>query len=241
MTDKLFGSLGLNLPENSDELKKFLELFGDNPIQSDFSSLNPKKILRDSKREIKVVSNVDYHKRTVLAAEIVYQLHQEYTLGHVKLQKLLYLCYHLNEMSLHVSFYKQAMGPYDNRLMRSIDSQFLKNKWFRYDKSQSLKYAPLEFAGGHKEWYLKYFGNQVTNIDTLIDIFRKRKTDFVELVATIYACWLDGIEKQELITDLLIIDKVNNWSKEKRGKFSDDKIVNTKLWMTDKGLTPINY
>src|SRR4051812_32594249 len=80
---------------------------------------------------VKAITNVDYYRRTLLAAEIIHSLHGEMTLGHLKLQKLIYLAQRTEHINLPVNFLKQAMGPYDPRLMRSIDKQLLEKKWFK--------------------------------------------------------------------------------------------------------------
>lgn len=242
MSDKFLGSIGFNFPETEEELENFERVYSNYELKSDINKIDPKKILKSAKEKATVIkkpTNIDYHKRTVLAAEIVYQLRNEYTLGHLKLQKLIYLCNHLNKMSLHVSFLKQAMGPYDNRLRRSIEKKFRDHKWFEFTPGDFPLFKPLENVGGHKEWYEQYYGDILDRISWIIELFRKEKSDNVELVATIYACWLEALENRELVTDKLIIYKVNNWSEEKRGKFSDDQIIGKRAWMMDNGLIPL--
>ena len=70
-------------------------------------------------KEIKIVelpskpTNIDYYKRTLLATEIVWQLQKEPTLGHLKLQKLIYLAQESSTMQLPTNFLQQVAGPYD--------------------------------------------------------------------------------------------------------------------------------
>lgn len=71
-----------------------------------------------------------YFRRVVLAAEIASKLHDQPTFGHVKFQKLVYLCEQVSSMNLHSSYSKQAAGPYDRKFMHSIDKEFNKQKWF---------------------------------------------------------------------------------------------------------------
>jgi type I restriction enzyme S subunit len=194
-----------------------------------------------SKKEIKVIalkpSYVDIYKRTLLAAEIVFQLHNEATLGHLKLQKLLYLCQEINNMSLPMNFLKQAMGPYDNRLMRSLDKQFEEKKWFKFEKTEYLKYKPLVAVGSHQKDYLKYFDADKQKIDYLINIFRKYKSNDIEAVATLYACWKEAIENNELVNLELILKKFYSWSKEKE-KFNPDDLKKHLSWMKNNGIYP---
>lgn len=199
-----------------------------------------KKIVEKAKK-VKVLpiklNPVDVYKRTLLAAEIVFQLKDTYTLGHLKLQKILYLCQETENMSLPMNFLKQAMGPYDNQLARSLDKQFVEKKWFMYQKGEPLKYKPLENCGKHKEDFKKYFETEVEQINYLIDKFKKFTSNQIEAVATLYACWKESIEKKELITDKLIMTKFYQWSKEKE-KFREENLFKALDWMRRNGIEP---
>lgn len=180
---------------------------------------------------------VDVYKRTLLAAEIVFQLKDTYTLGHLKLQKMLYLCQEIENMSLPMNFLKQAMGPYDNQLARSLDKQFMEKKWFLYQREEALKYKPLENCGKHHNDFNKYFEDQLEGINYLIKKFTKFTSNQIEAVATLYACWKEAIENKELINDKLIITKFYNWSKEKE-KFKEENLVEALVWMRKNGIEP---
>ena len=206
-------------------------------FKGDATKIDPKKILNSLKSNDAKVSNVEYHKRTVLAAEIVFRLKDEWSLGHLKLQKLIYLCQNAMNMSIHANFLKQAMGPYDPKLMRSLDKQFEKKQWFKFQPNDFPKYIPLEKAGGHKEWYEIYFKKSDSKVDFIIEEFRKMKTDEVELVATIFACWVElknsGIE----VNDNNLIESVHGWSVEKL-KFTKEDILESITWMKENGINP---
>lgn len=193
------------------------------------------------KLESKVIklkpTNSEIYKRTLLAAEIVYQLKDTNTLGHLKLQKMLYLCQEIGSMNLPMNFLKQAMGPYDNQLARSIDKQFVIKKWFEYQNGALLKYKPLENCGSHKEDFQKYFETEVEQINYLINKFKKFTSNQIEAVATLYACWKEAIEQKELITDKLIITKFYQWSKEKE-KFREENMIKALDWMRRNGVEP---
>lgn len=239
---KYFSSVGLKFPENEAELKVFNEIHDDYDHSLSENDIDPEKILRSVKAEgsgkQKKATNVDYHKRTVLAAEIVYQLIEDYTIGHLKVQKLMFLCQHTTNMSLHTNFLRQAMGPYDPRLMRSIDKQFLTRKWFQYNVEGYPKYVPLTNCGGHKEWYERYFSRQLDDIHTLIELFNGVKTKRVELIATLYACWNRAIQNNSIISNKLLIQEVYDWHESKKEKFNDEEIIEAIDWMKEKGIYP---
>jgi hypothetical protein len=115
-------------------------------------------------------------------------------------------------MNLPMNFLKQAMGPYDNQLARSLDKQFVLKKWFEYQNGALLKYKPLQDCGKHKEDFQKFFESEIEQINYLINKFTKFTSNQIEAVATLYACWKEAIDQQELITDKLIITKFYQWS-----------------------------
>ncbi|WP_132644063.1 hypothetical protein [Roseivirga ehrenbergii] len=231
-------STGFGFPESSDQIDQFRLTFKSFEFKADINKIDPTAILLASKKSTKEITGIDYHKRTVLAAEIVYQLHHEWSLGHVKLQKLMFLCQNSLGMAIHANFLKQAMGPYDPSLMRSIDSQFKKNEWFEFRRGSNQKYWPLAKSGGHKEWFEKYYKDKLIQINDLIGIFRKTKTSEIELIATIFACWKEILEEGNDFNSQLLHSKFYNWADEKK-KFSESEINRAMEWMLEKGIYPV--
>ena len=185
-------------------------------------------------------TNVDYYKRSLLAAEIVWQLHKEPTLGHLKLQKLIYLCQKSTDMLIPTNFLRQAMGPYDNHLMRSIDKQLKEKKWFEYQRDNYLKYQPLEKAGQHHNDFLQYFSAESESIQFIIDTFKKIKSDTVEIVATLYACLENMLSERVIFSEALLIQRFYEWSEEK-AKFSESDVRQIFSRMKKKGIVPKEY
>jgi hypothetical protein len=157
--EEVFGSTEIDLPEELQDGQFLIDalqpVVPEGPVNKKKARVTSQKSTAD-KKETKVIpidnapTHVDYYRRTLLAAEIVCELHQEMTLGHVKLQKLIFLSQRTENIRLPVNFLKQAMGPYDPRMMRSIDKQLLVKKWFQFFPAEKLKYKPLENAGQHK-------------------------------------------------------------------------------------------
>ncbi len=175
-----------------------------------------------------------------MAAEIVHELHNEAAFGHVKLQKLIFLVQKTENMAIPVNFLRQAMGPYDPVMMRSIDKQLSIKKWFVFQPDQVLKYKPLEKAGEHHKDYLRYYGHQQDQIKWLIDTFRKEKTKRVEIVATLFACWEKLIKEKAEASENNLIDAFYNWSQEKE-KFNKTDVIKEISWMREINLTPKIY
>lgn len=231
---------GLEFPHTVDEIDLFNSVYKDYAFKLDQSVIDPVKILKSVREASYVVTNIDYYKRTLLAAEIVYQLHMEATLGHVKLQKLIYLCQKTGEMQLPTNFLRQAMGPYDNRLMRSIDKQLMEKKWFEYKKDQLYKYQPLERIGQHQIDFLKYFSCETEKIQFILKKFKSVKTDRVEIVATLYACLDNLLSEKVIFSEALLIQRFYAWSEEKK-KFSEKDITGVFIRMKETGIIPRGY
>ncbi|MCK4663581.1 MAG: restriction endonuclease subunit S [Bacteroidales bacterium] len=183
-----------------------------------------------------------YFRRVVLAAEIASQLHDQPTFGHVKLQKLVYLCEQISEMKLHSNYSKQAAGPYDRKFMHSIDSEFNRQKWFEV-KQESVNritkyiYTPFVHIHKYKKYYNNYYSEYDKDIQSLISTFKIATSKQIELIATLYACWEDiNVKKENFSYDRLVKD-FYNWSEEK-GKFKEENVRNAIEWMKEKGIKP---
>jgi type I restriction-modification system DNA methylase subunit len=109
--------------------------------------------------EPKPKANVHF-RRSVFAAEIVHRLHNEPTFGHVKFEKLIFLCEKRCGVDTGSTYYRKAAGPYDNRALRSIDAQIKKQCWYEARKGdKGYRYVPLDKAGAHTRYFNRYFGH----------------------------------------------------------------------------------
>lgn len=182
-------------------------------------------------------ANVHF-RRSVFAAEIVHRLHDEPTFGHVKFEKMIFLCEKRCGVDTGSTYRRQAAGPYDNRALRSIDSQIKKQKWYAAQKhDKGYRYAPLEKAGGHTEYFNRYFADVATQFDETIDTFRKARTVQCEIVATLYAAWEDLLVEGEVTDDQVIEQVLHRWHPSKQ-KIAEDRWRTALGWMKKKGLTP---
>jgi type I restriction enzyme, S subunit len=184
-----------------------------------------------------------FFRRSVFAAEIIDRLHDEPTFGHVKFQKVFFVAqHHLQVGDFEENYHRQAAGPYDNSMIRSVDSQLEKQKWFaaRHTDSRYV-YEKLSKAGGHRQYFDRYFGEQAQALDEVVAIFRTMTTEQAEIVATLYAVWNDFLLLGEPFDDDRIIDDVlNNWHQSKQ-KISRDRWQKALGWMREKGLVPSGF
>lgn len=190
-----------------------------------------------AEKKTKKPANIHF-RRSVFAAEIVHRLHDEPTFGHVKFEKLIFLCEKRCGVETGSTYYRQAAGPYDNRALRSIDSQLKKQKWYEAQKrDKGYRYVPLEKAGGHKKYFDRYFSDVATPFDEIIDTFRKLDTQRCEIVATLYAAWEDLLAQGNATDDQIIEQVLHHWHQSKQ-KISEDRWRLALEWMKEKGLTP---
>ncbi|MHA3060752.1 restriction endonuclease subunit S [Acinetobacter sp. ANC 4636] len=173
-----------------------------------------------------------------LAAEITFQLHNEPTFGHLKLQKLIYLCQQLKHMDLAADFRQHAAGPYDPVMARYLDKEFKDREWFSYDPKRDLKYKPLSKCNDHRSAFNQYFAKEASEIYNLIGLFRTSKSDHIEIVATLFACWLRLLEKKRSVTEEQLLKDFYAWSEEKN-RFSKAEVLNGYKWMKIHSITPI--
>lgn len=206
------------------------------------SEVNERNELEEYEKKLDLEKSKNFFKRTVLAAEIAFQLHNEPTFGRVKFQKLVYLCEHIAKMGLNGQYSKQVAGPFDNKFMHTIDTQFKKQKWFEAEKIiqngiTRYKYKALESSNNYKKYYDNYFNDSKTEIEYVINLFRKEKTDLAEISATLYGCLIDLQEKNILINNESLLIAFYNWSDEKK-KFNEEQVKSTWVWMKEKSIVP---
>lgn len=191
------------------------------------------KTLREKERQT-------YFKRVVLAAEIVERLHGEPSLGKVKFQKLVYLCEHVAEMGVAERYDKKAAGPFDNKFMHSIGKEFQKQKWFAIEQSKvdnyiRYKFVPLERHETYKSYYQSYFSERNDKIEFIIELFRKQKTEFTELVTTVFACYLELKRNDAIINQHALTHIFYDWAESKK-RFSTEQIRESFEWLRENGI-----
>ncbi|WP_293626049.1 restriction endonuclease subunit S [Salinisphaera sp.] len=180
-----------------------------------------------------------YFMRSVLAAEIVDQLHAEPTFGHVKFEKMLFLVEHLCDVDTGSTYHRKAAGPYDNRALRSIDSQLQKQQWFEARKEDGrYRYVPLNRRGNHKTYFVRYFAAVSDTFEQVLDSFRHMDTERCEIVATLFAAWRDLLHDQPTVSDEMIVHEVlNNWHESKQ-RIPEDRWLKALAWMRERGFAP---
>ena len=183
-------------------------------------------------------ANVHF-RRSVLAAEIADRLCEEPTFGHVKMEKMLFLTERLCHIDIGSHYHRDAAGPYDNRALRSIDSQLKKQKWFEVRRTEKgNRYVPMQNRGKHKAYFDKYYSAVLPSFDKIIDTFKTQNTERCEIVATLYSAWEDLLHSNKPFTDADIVNEVlNNWHESKK-RISQDRWLSAIQWMRENGFAP---
>jgi len=183
-------------------------------------------------------ANVHF-RRSVLAAEIAERLYEEPTFGHVKMEKMLFLTERLCHIDIGSHYHRDAAGPYDNRALRSIDSQLKKQKWFDVKRTEKgNRYVPMQNCGKHKTYFDKYYSAVLPTFDKIIDTFKTQNTERCEIVATLYSAWEDLLHSNKPFTDADIVNEVlNNWHESKK-RISQDRWLSAIQWMRENGFAP---
>lgn len=177
--------------------------------------------------------------RSVLAAEIIDRLHEQPTFGHVKFAKMMFLVERLCDVDTGSTYHRKAAGPYDNRALRSIDSQLRAQHWFDARKEgDRYRYVPMKKRGGHREYFDRYFTGVREKFDHILDTFKGLDTEQCEIVATLLAAWGDLLRDRGTVDDQLIVNEVlNNWHEAKR-RISEDRWLKALGWMRKQGFVP---
>lgn len=185
-------------------------------------------------------ANVHF-RRSVLAAEIADRLCEEPTFGHVKMEKMLFLTERLCHIDIGSHYHRDAAGPYDNRALRSIDSQLKKQKWFEVRRTEKgNRYVPMQNRGKHKAYFDKYYSAVLPTFDKIIDTFKTQNTERCEIVATLYSAWEELLHSNKPFTDADIVNEVlNNWHESKK-RILQDRWLKAIQWMRNNGFAPNN-
>lgn len=245
---------GYLLPTNDEELAEFKRMYGDTPVALPEHLKNPAFLFKkkqEPKKKGKVIAlkqgpkkkagRAEYFKNVVLAAEIVNELHSEPTFGHKKFAKIKFLCEEICNMELASNYGKYAAGPLDPKSMYSIDGEFKKKQWFKVLKRDPFgyKYEPAENLDEYKKYYTRYFSNQSDGIKKIIDLFRTAKSNFCEIVATLFAVWQENLQKNEPIDDPSLFKGFYAWD-ESKANFKESELVEALAWMRENDIVPVS-
>lgn len=165
---------------------------------------------------------IDQEKaRTLLAAEIVQQLHCEKRMGRVKLQKVISLAEHVARLQeIQSKEERFAAGPHDPALMKQATKALRENQWFEeleLEDGKRYEYRPLVHSGAHRAAYdALWSSEQRRQINELIELMRPWDTARCERVATLYSAWNDLLIEGREVSEAAILQEVlHGWNESK--------------------------
>jgi hypothetical protein len=176
---------------------------------------------------------------------IVNSLSKSKGFGRTKFAKVFYVTDMLCEQDLKTNYFREAAGPVDYNILyneeNKIESLANKKGYFTTKISgQLVKFIPGENINNIINHIEIIFGKKTSDITRVIDLFKNLNTERSEIVATLFACWNDLIiEREENITDELIINEVrNHWNLSKK-RFDVDRLSKALAWMKKNNLIPL--
>lgn len=177
-------------------------------------------------------------QRSVLAAYLIDNSRDDQYFGHVKLQKMLFMCEAVNNLDFDTDYRRHAMGPYDPKLIRSVDAQLKKSKWFEVKKIEGeisrYVYHPLEKVEEYKKYIGRYW--EQNKIEYIYNLMRPMTTLQAEIVATLYSANTDLKKVNEAVSDEVLINEArNNWHDNKKN-IPIEKWQTAIKWLKTKGL-----
>ncbi|MBK8506148.1 MAG: hypothetical protein IPL46_30495 [Saprospiraceae bacterium] len=252
-----FRHSGYLLPTNDEEFEGFEQIYGSTQVIFPEHLKNPRFNKQEQEQlprqeppkeslEAKVVDNRTYSsskngyfRKIVLAAKIAHELYMEPTFGRVKFVKILFICEKIVQLELETKYRKYAAGPLDPKYIYSIEGEFKKQQWFQVVKRDRIgvRYEPSDKISNYKKYFDRYYANQSKQILQIIELFRKEKSDFCEIVATLYAVWKELLENKALVNNATLSNAFFAWSKEKK-KCTPDKVGEAIKWMRSNDITP---
>lgn len=200
-------------------------------------------VLKEAFEEEPKTATVEPHapktfQRSVLAAYLIDNSQDDQYFGHVKLQKMLFMCEAVNNLDFDTDYKRHAMGPYDPKLIRSVDSQLKKAKWFEVKKLEGeisrYVYHPLEKVEEYKKYVGRYWDHK--KIEHIFLLMKPMKTLQAEIVATLYSAYTDFKKTNMSITDEILINEArNNWHDNKKN-IAEETWARAIEWMKSKNL-----
>ena len=178
-------------------------------------------------------------RRAAIAAYTITSLHERKTFGRTQLEKLLYLTECHLGVDLAMEFQRKAAGPYDAALLK-VESLARKRDWFTAHKRDrfGVRYHPGLNINDRAEAGAAILGRQRGEMDRLLRLFAKMKTEQAELLATSFAAWNDFLIDGRQPTDNQIITEIrDNWHEAKQ-RFTPQRIQKCLDWMRKNDLAP---
>lgn len=212
----------------------------------DYNDMLLQQVLREAlqpKNEPKIINitnrKIENPLKTILAGHII-NLNNTTDFGRVKFQKLLFLTEYICKIDFESNYIKKVAGPYDDSLIRNIEADFNRMRFFNVVQDNTdnkrVRYHALAGATELETLFLENFSDESVRINNTLLKFRPLSWGECELIATLYAVWNNRIIKNELITDELLYSDFMAWDEQK--KKYQSVFHKWLFWMKDEKIVP---
>jgi type I restriction enzyme S subunit len=178
-----------------------------------------------------------------LSSYLVRKLADQRTFGRTAHMKWLFLADQHLGLELGMTYERQAAGPLDT-LIYQIEEQAAQAQFYAIQKealksgAEKIVYLPDAEIDRAADAGAAELGGKRAELDRLIGLLGSRKTDDLEIVATLYAVWNDALaEGLQPDDDWLINEFRTNWHKGKE-RFAPELLAQWLGWMRDYRLVP---
>ncbi|MCC7408474.1 MAG: restriction endonuclease subunit S [Phycisphaeraceae bacterium] len=206
------------------------------PAQLDYGST--KKTRGRAKRSERKEPRGIYFKRAAVAACAVRALANSKFFGRTQLEKVLYLAQTHIGIDLSLQFKRKAAGPYDEAIHK-IESLADKRHWFQTKPRPhvGVQYEPGAAIDERCRWVEQNLSDKRAELDSLLSVFKKMKTEQAELFATVYAAWNDLLADGRSANPDAVVSEVHGWHESKQ-RFEPQRIKQCINWMKKHSFVP---
>ncbi|ATP55720.1 hypothetical protein CPT03_04185 [Pedobacter ginsengisoli] len=175
--------------------------------------------------------------KQVLAGKIVSEFKYDPNFTDIKFQKIQFLAEHIIEADLNLNYYYQAAGPYDNKFMHTIYTDFNKQKWFDY---QDKKFVALEKQEKIEGYYQGYFAPAQERLNKLFELLYHTSEAEAEIIATLYAVWNNRIIEGKPVTEIELIEDFYQWS-DRKLQYKEEQLFAGLQWLKENEMEPKGF
>ncbi|WP_024930212.1 restriction endonuclease subunit S [Methylophilus sp. OH31] len=183
--------------------------------------------------------------RAAITCNIIKHMQHNQAFGRTFAMKLLYLSQQHIGFETHLTFEREAAGPFD-KWIYDFERDGVAAGWFGLiEKQLSSGYTKIEYqvksAIDEPLALMNGVGNnqQRKELERLFTLFADKKTEEAEIAATLFAVWNDFLLNGISPTDEQIIQEVReNWHPSKE-RFSVERLTKWLNWLQDNNIVPV--
>jgi type I restriction enzyme S subunit len=178
-----------------------------------------------------------------LSCYLVDRLVAKPTFGRTTHMKLIYLADTHLGFDFQGEYVREAAGPLDKNIYQ-VEKQAEANGWYTHTLAplksgvEKVTYHATDALAAKARQVAEELGDGRQDLDKLIALLGDKKTDDVQIIATLFAAWNDALLDGDSPSDDWIIREVReNWHVEKL-RFTPDQLRHWLDWMRKNSLVP---